>query len=107
MAVLDLVFVPLFFAAQATLAIPVPDSGERGTRVAPFMVDTGLATCEPRQKEPTMSNTKEQNPNSERDEDTVDKAVEDTFPASDPPATGGVTRIETDEDSEENKKQAE
>ncbi|WP_244816364.1 hypothetical protein [Caballeronia sp. Lep1P3] len=47
-----------------------------------------------------MSNTKEQNPTSERDEDTVDKAVEDTFPASDPPATGGVTRIEPDEDKE-------
>jgi hypothetical protein len=24
----------------------------------------------------------------------VDKALEDTFPASDPPATGGVTRID-------------
>jgi hypothetical protein len=60
-----------------------------------------LATS--RQKEPTMSNTKEQNPTSERDEDTVDKAVEDTFPASDPPATGGVTRIETDDEKDENK----
>jgi hypothetical protein len=50
-----------------------------------------------------MSNTKEQNPTSERDEDTVDKAVEDTFPASDPPATGGVTRIETDDEKDENK----
>ena len=27
-----------------------------------------------------MSNTKEQNPHSERDEDDVDKAVEDSFP---------------------------
>ena len=50
-----------------------------------------------------MSNTKEQNPTSERDEEIVDKAVEDTFPASDPPATGGVTRIESDDESEEKK----
>ncbi|QSN63019.1 MULTISPECIES: hypothetical protein [unclassified Caballeronia] len=50
-----------------------------------------------------MSNTKEQNPTSERDEDTVDKAVEDTFPASDPPATGGVTRIESEDEKDEKK----
>lgn len=43
-------------------------------------------------------NLKEQNPHSERDEEDVDKAVEDTFPASDPPSTGGITRIETDDD---------
>jgi hypothetical protein len=41
---------------------------------------------------------KEQNPHSERGENEVDKAVEDSFPASDPPATGGVTRIETDDE---------
>ncbi|WP_143749326.1 hypothetical protein [Caballeronia arvi] len=46
---------------------------------------------------------KEQNPHSERDEEDVDKAVEDTFPASDPPATGGVTRIETDDEKKEKK----
>lgn len=46
-----------------------------------------------------MNQPKEQNPHSERDEEDVDKAVEDTFPASDPPATGGVTRIETDDDA--------
>ena len=50
-----------------------------------------------------MSNVKEQTPHPERDEEDLDKAVEDTFPASDPPATGGVTRIETDEDKEETK----
>jgi hypothetical protein len=50
-----------------------------------------------------MSNVKEQHPHSERDEDDVDKAVEDTFPASDPPATGGVTRIEPDQDKDEKK----
>jgi len=26
----------------------------------------------------------------------IDKQLEDTFPASDPPATGGITRIEPD-----------
>jgi hypothetical protein len=45
---------------------------------------------------------KEQNPTSEKSEEGVDKAVEDTFPASDPPATGGITRIESeDEDVDE------
>jgi len=35
----------------------------------------------------------------ERSEADVDKAVEDTFPASDAPATGGPTRIgDTDDD---------
>jgi hypothetical protein len=41
---------------------------------------------------------KEQNPHSERDDEQIDKSVEDTFPASDPPATGGVTRIESDDE---------
>ena len=48
--------------------------------------------------------TKEQHPHSERDEEDLDKAVEDTFPASDPPATGGVTRIETDKDKDKEEK---
>ncbi|WP_225032009.1 hypothetical protein [Paraburkholderia sp. XV] len=39
----------------------------------------------------------EVHPTSERPEHAVDKAVEDTFPASDPPATGGTTRIEDDD----------
>jgi hypothetical protein len=50
-----------------------------------------------------MSKLKEQNPHSERDDEDLDKAVEDTFPASDPPATGGVTRIETDDKKDEKK----
>jgi hypothetical protein len=41
---------------------------------------------------------KEQNPT--KSEEGVDKAVEDTFPASDPPATGGTTRIESEEDED-------
>jgi hypothetical protein len=43
-----------------------------------------------------MSTSKEQRPHADRDDEDIDKAVEDTFPASDPPATGGVTRIEPD-----------
>jgi hypothetical protein len=35
----------------------------------------------------------EQHPNSNKAEKNVDKAVEDTFPASDPPSIGGVTKI--------------
>ncbi|KMQ80171.1 hypothetical protein BPMI_02939c [Candidatus Burkholderia pumila] len=45
-----------------------------------------------------MSESKEKRPHADRDDETVDKAVEDTFPASDPPATGGVTRIESDDE---------
>jgi hypothetical protein len=45
------------------------------------------------------SNTKEQNPTSEKPEHLVDKAVEDSFPASDAPATGGITRIEKDDEA--------
>ncbi|WP_167449619.1 hypothetical protein [Paraburkholderia hospita] len=50
---------------------------------------------------------KEQQPTTEKSEDDIDKAIDDTFPASDPPATGGTTRIksedgeEADEDSPE------
>ena len=43
---------------------------------------------------------KEQKPASEKSEEDVDETIEDTFPASDPPATGGTTRIES-EDGEE------
>jgi len=46
----------------------------------------------------TTTKPKEQNPHSHREEEDVDRAVEDTFPASDPPATGGVTRIESDDE---------
>ena len=46
------------------------------------------------------TNPKQHNPASDKSEEDVDKAVEDTFPASDPPATGGTTLIES-EDGEE------
>ncbi|WP_244808359.1 hypothetical protein [Caballeronia zhejiangensis] len=42
--------------------------------------------------------TREQHPNSEKSEDLIDESVEETFPASDPPATGGITRIEIDDE---------
>ena len=46
-----------------------------------------------------MSSTKkEQNPTSEKSEERVDETVEDTFPASDAPAHGGTTRIESDDE---------
>jgi hypothetical protein len=50
-----------------------------------------------------MNSPKEQNTHSERDDEDVDRAVEESFPASDPPATGGVTRIEHDEESTKKK----
>ena len=37
----------------------------------------------------------EQHPHSNKSEKNVDKAVEDTFPASDPPSIGGVTKIKS------------
>ncbi|CAB3795431.1 hypothetical protein [Paraburkholderia fynbosensis] len=43
---------------------------------------------------------KQENSASDKSEDDIDRAVEDTFPASDPPATGGTTRLES-EDGEE------
>lgn len=33
----------------------------------------------------------------DRKEEAIDKSIEDTFPASDPPAAGGVTKIVPDE----------
>ncbi|RKP45965.1 hypothetical protein [Trinickia fusca] len=35
---------------------------------------------------------------SKHEEDLIDESVEDTFPASDPPAVGGTTRIEPQKD---------
>ena len=35
----------------------------------------------------------EKHPASEKSEHNIDEAVEDTFPASDPPSIGGVTKI--------------
>jgi hypothetical protein len=40
----------------------------------------------------------ETHPPGDRSEKQIDKAVEDSFPASDPPSTGGTTRIDPDHD---------
>jgi hypothetical protein len=42
----------------------------------------------------------EQHPHSNKSEKNVDKAVEDTFPASDPPSIGGVTKIKSERSHE-------
>ncbi|CAG4891365.1 hypothetical protein [Paraburkholderia saeva] len=41
-----------------------------------------------------MSNqAREKHPHGNKSEKHIDKAVEDTFPASDPPSIGGTTKI--------------
>jgi hypothetical protein len=45
-----------------------------------------------------QSKEKIEHPNEDRSEKQIDESVEDTFPASDPPATGGTTRIVPDDD---------
>ncbi|MGF6641565.1 hypothetical protein OKW38_007724 [Paraburkholderia sp. MM5496-R1] len=45
-----------------------------------------------------MTTYKEKHPHSEKSEKQIDKQVEDSFPASDPPSTGGTTRIEPEQD---------
>jgi hypothetical protein len=44
------------------------------------------------------TNPKEQKPTNEKSGDDIDMAVDAIFPASDPPATGGSTRIESEDD---------
>lgn len=41
---------------------------------------------------------------SKHEEDLIDESVEDTFPASDPPAVGGTTRIESQKEQKEHHK---
>jgi hypothetical protein len=49
---------------------------------------------------------KEKHPHAGKREELVEKAVEDTFPASDPPATGGITRVvDKDKDKSANANQ--
>lgn len=45
-----------------------------------------------------MTTHKEKHPNADKSEKQIDKEVEDSFPASDPPSTGGTTRIVPDKD---------
>jgi hypothetical protein len=48
-----------------------------------------------------MSHTPiEQRVTDEKSDDAIDQTIEDTFPASDAPATGGATRIDDEEDSD-------
>lgn len=46
----------------------------------------------------------EQHQNSDKTEPNVDKAVEDTFPASDPPSIGGITKIKPEPDRKKSHK---
>jgi hypothetical protein len=48
--------------------------------------------------EAAMTTHKEKHPHSDKSEKQIDKEVEDSFPASDPPSTGGTTRIVPDKD---------
>jgi hypothetical protein len=41
-----------------------------------------------------MTTHKEKHPHSEKSEKQIDRQVEDSFPASDPPSTGGTTKLE-------------
>ncbi|QQC65688.1 hypothetical protein [Paraburkholderia ginsengisoli] len=46
-----------------------------------------------------MTTHKEKHPNADKSEKQIDKEVEDSFPASDPPSTGGTTKIVPDKDA--------
>lgn len=46
-----------------------------------------------------MTQHKEQHPHSDKSEKQIDHEVEESFPASDPPSTGGITKLTPDEDS--------
>jgi hypothetical protein len=48
------------------------------------------------------SDTSKKGQESKHEEDLIDKSVEDTFPASDPPAVGGTTKIGSKDDEEGN-----
>jgi hypothetical protein len=67
---------------------------------AGFTQSTAQPAAQSTNQESAMTTTKpkEQHPHSHREEEDVDRAVDASFPASDPPATGGVTRIESDDE---------
>ncbi|MEZ0604133.1 hypothetical protein ACAX43_18525 [Paraburkholderia sp. IW21] len=46
-----------------------------------------------------MTQHKEQHPNADKSEKQIDKEGEDSFPASDPPSTGGTTKIVPEKDT--------
>ena len=51
------------------------------------------------------SDTGKKGEESKHEEDLIDKSVEDTFPASDPPAVGGTTKIGPKDDDDDERKQ--
>lgn len=46
-----------------------------------------------------MATQKEKHPHADKSEKQIDKEVEDSFPASDPPSTGGTTKIVPDKEA--------
>lgn len=58
---------------------------------------SGHGAPEPKQRtDPSRPLKPEERTHTRHSERHIDKQLEDTFPASDPPATGGITRIEPD-----------
>ncbi|PRX30839.1 hypothetical protein B0G75_106280 [Paraburkholderia sp. BL18I3N2] len=53
-----------------------------------------------------MTDNKEKHPHSNKSEKQIDKQVEDSFPASDPPSTGGITKIVPDNEAASKDKSA-
>ncbi|MFM0339706.1 hypothetical protein [Paraburkholderia fungorum] len=53
-----------------------------------------------------MTQHKEQHPHAVKSEKQIDKEVEDSFPASDPPSTGGTTKIVPDKDGKSKEQRA-
>jgi len=53
--------------------------------------------------EVAMTDTKEKHPHADKSEKQIDEQVEESFPASDPPSTGGTTKIVPDEDASKEK----
>jgi hypothetical protein len=53
-----------------------------------------------------MTEQKEKHPHSNKSEKQIDREVEDSFPASDPPSTGGTTKIVPDKEATSKEKSA-
>jgi hypothetical protein len=81
------------FDPGARLHDGLPGGG--GNRAAFRHVACGISGTSKRSRSAAMAaQTVEQKRPDDRTDEEIDKAVEDTFPASDPPATGGATQIE-------------
>ena len=55
-------------------------------------------------KQHTEKHHTEKHPHADKNESQIDQAVEDTFPASDAPSTGGKTRLEPRETQHKDKR---